>query len=92
MIDLSLLQDFLVEAGEHLVQGAERLALEADTLGSRRQHDRRVDHLDDDVAQVAQFHLSSGESFEFLIHSVRDLARAIIAEARDELGMRVESS
>jgi len=46
-------------------------------------------HLDDDVAQVAQFHLSSGESFEFLISSVMDLAREIIREVRDELGIKI---
>ncbi|MBN2492603.1 MAG: HPr family phosphocarrier protein [Planctomycetes bacterium] len=46
-------------------------------------------HLDDDVAQVAQFHLSSGESFEFLISSVKDLVREIIREARDELGIKL---
>jgi phosphotransferase system HPr (HPr) family protein len=46
-------------------------------------------HLDDDVAQVAQFHLSSGESFEFLIGSVMDLVREILREASSELGIKV---
>lgn len=49
-------------------------------------------HLDDDVAQVAQFHLSSGESFEFLIKSISNLGRAILEEGRSELGLRLDDT
>ena len=48
-------------------------------------------YLDDDVAQVAQFHLSSGESFEFLIKSVKELATEIIRHARDDFCLKVSN-
>ncbi len=38
-------------------------------------------HLDDDVAQLALFHLRSGEAFEFITDSVCDLIRASLTEA-----------
>lgn len=44
-------------------------------------------HLDDDVAQVAEFHLKSGESYEFLVQSVKDLVKDFLAEATDVLGL-----
>jgi len=47
-------------------------------------------HLDDDVAQVAQFHLSSGESFEFLINSLTELAKEVYREAREVLGLKIK--
>ncbi len=46
-------------------------------------------HLDDDVAQVAQFHLGSGESFEFMISSITRLAREALEEAREVLGLAI---
>ncbi len=49
-------------------------------------------YLDDDVAQVALFHLKSGKSFEFLINSTKDLIKEFLAEATNELGLKCNSN